>query len=404
MKLTQELTFEKLVYGGYGLAFAGERAYFVLNALPGEKVRAEIIREKKNVSYGRTVEILEASPLRVQAPCPHFMKCGGCHLQSLSPADQLRFKKEMLIETFRRLGKISLEEVETFAGQAWNYRTRAQFKITRESGGAEVGFYAAQSHRLWPIDRCPLLAEKLNRLLEQIRNEKEKFLGPAVTATEFQVRTNHDESEVALDFIGRPPEFDFVRNEQTRLSRGSVNYATSFGVFRIGSNSFFQVNRSLLETLVEVGLYAVSGRKALELYAGVGLFSVALSRKFEKVMAVEENPGAMRDLIQNLERNNCTNVEAHASNVLAVAGWPEERWSEVDFVLFDPPRQGIDKRILESLLTRRIGKCVYVSCDPTSMVRDLKILIAGGYRIEKTILLDFFPQTYHFETVVRLGF
>ncbi|MDD5545005.1 MAG: RsmD family RNA methyltransferase, partial [Acidobacteriia bacterium] len=336
--MTQELTIEKLVYGGYGLAFAGDHTYFILNALPGERIRAEIYREKKHVAYGRTVEILKASPLRVDAPCPHFMKCGGCHLQSLSSSDQLQFKKEMLIETFRRLGKISLEEVECIAGEPWGYRTRAQFKIAREGGAAEVGFYAAQSHRVWPVDRCPLLGDRLNEVLDRIRNEKEKFAMPGANATEFQIRANGAESEVALDFVGQPPEFDFVSNEQIRLSHGFINYSTSFGTFRVGSNSFFQVNRSLLERLVDVAVKGAQGITMLDLYAGVGLFSVAASKKFKTVLAVEGNPSAVRDLVLNVERNGCRNVEVLASDVLAVAQWSEERWSDLDFVLCDPPR------------------------------------------------------------------
>jgi 23S rRNA (uracil1939-C5)-methyltransferase len=397
-----ELTIEKLVYGGYGLAFSGERAYFVLNALPGEKVRAEIIREKKNTSFGKTVEILTPSPLRIEAPCPHFMHCGGCHLQHLDYAQQIRFKEGILRETFRRIGQIVLEDVEVVPSPAWHYRTRAQFKVVRRPDEIEIGFFAAQSHSLWAIDTCPLLVDKLNHVLSSIQTERNRFLQPSVTAEEFRIRTVGDESQWAMDYFGLPPEFDFADDDAFLVPEGNLVYQTRHGRFQVGSNSFFQVNRYLLEELVSKSLKAASGSKALDLFSGVGLFTVPLSRNFERVVAVEENPNAVSDLGENLRTNDCPNVEVRRGSVSSTLLRNGDDWRGVDFVVFDPPRQGVENKVLRQLKEHEVPECVYVSCDPTSMARDLKILCADGYQMTETLLFDFFPQTYHFETVVRL--
>ncbi|MBZ5536199.1 MAG: class I SAM-dependent RNA methyltransferase [Acidobacteriia bacterium] len=397
-----ELTIDKLVHGGYGLAFKGERAYFILNALPGESIRAEIIREKKNTSFGKTVEILHPSPLRIEAPCPHFMHCGGCHLQHLEYTEQLRFKRAILEETFLRIGQIKLADVEVIASPPWHYRTRAQFKVMKRPGNVQVGFFAVQSHRLWAIDQCPLLADRLNELLRGIQAEREGFLKPDITAEEFQVRTSGDESQWAMDFVGQPPEFEFAEESATMVPDGNLNYQTQHGNFRVGSNSFFQVNRFLLEPLVSKSIEGASGSKALDLFSGVGLFTVPLSRDFEQVVAIEENPYAVSDLQENLRANGCANVQVLGSDVSVIHRWGPKDWEDVDFVVFDPPRQGVERGVLGQFVKHQVPACVYVSCDPTSMARDLKILCAGGYQITSTQLFDFFPQTYHFETLIRL--
>ncbi|MBZ5552474.1 MAG: class I SAM-dependent RNA methyltransferase [Acidobacteriia bacterium] len=397
-----ELTIEKLVYGGYGLAFKGERAFFILNALPGEIIRAEIIREKKDTSFGKTVEVVRPSPLRIEAQCPHFMHCGGCHLQHLGYPQQLQFKRAILEETFLRIGQIKLAEVEVVPSPPWNYRTRAQFKVMKRPGNVQIGFFAAQSHRLWAIDQCPLLAGKLNESLRGIQTERDSFSTPNVTAEEFQIRTTGDESQWAMDFVGLPPEFDFAEESPTLVPDGNLTHRTQDGNFRVGSNSFFQVNRFLLESLVSKSIEGAAGAKALDLFSGVGLFTVPLSRKFERVVAIEENPSSVSDLRENLRANGCANVQVLGGDVSVVLRWGPKDWEDVDFVLFDPPRQGVERRVLGQLVEHQVPECVYVSCDPTSMARDLKVLCAGGYQIKGTRLFDFFPQTYHFETVVRL--
>ncbi len=398
-----QLKIEKLVYGGYGLAFRDGRAYFILNALPGEVIRAEILREKKNSSFGKSKEILEPSPLRQEADCPHFMFCGGCHLQHLKYEDQLSFKENILRETFKRLGHIDLDLIEVVRSEPWHYRTRAQFKVVCGERGAEVGFYAAQSHQIRAIDRCPLLAGRLNELLQQVQSEKTKFVDEGVSVQEFQLRTTRDETECAMDIRGHPPEFDFALQRNDLSTSGYLTHATAHGRFRVGSNSFFQVNRFLVDELIQKSLEGSRGKIAVDLFSGVGLFTVPLSFRFEHVIAVEENPSAVSDLHANLRMNEAQGVEVVGEKVSTLLRWHDDKWQSVDFVLMDPPRQGVEKVILERLIRQRVPRCVYVSCDPTSMARDLKLLLAGEYLLDKVQLFDFFPQTYHFETVAHLS-
>jgi 23S rRNA (uracil1939-C5)-methyltransferase len=391
-----EVTVEKLVYGGDGLARLDGRVVFLPFVLPGERVRASAGDEKPGLLRAGAVEVLEAAPERVAAPCPYFGRCGGCHYQHAAYEYQLAAKRAILAEELRRLGKIEPPaEIGVAAGEPWGYRNRAQLHIER----GRLGYREARSHRLCAIDRCPISSPRINEtivaLAAMLRDPRwPRFLRSIEIFTdERQVQLNVLETAqpVARRF------FDWCAERIPGLVTGALDYE---GRFRVSGNSFFQVNRFLPDRLTETALGAEKGDTALDLYAGVGLFSLPLAGRFRQVTAVESGSGAVRDLEFNVERAGLANVRAERQTAEAFL---ESLESAPDMALLDPPRAGLGKQVVRRLAELRPRQVVIVSCDPATLARDLAGLAAAGYRIERLTMVDLFPQTFHLETVVHLG-
>jgi 23S rRNA (uracil1939-C5)-methyltransferase len=385
---------EKLVYGGEGLARLDGRVVFTPFVLPGERIRAEARQEKPGLVRAQAVEVLAPSPERVAAPCPYFSRCGGCHYQHAPYEYQLEAKRAILIEELRRLGKIEPPgEIGIVAGEPWAYRNRAQLHV--ENG--RLGFREARSHRLCAIDHCPISSPAVNDAIRTLVSMQRDGRWPRFVRS-LEVFT--DERQVQLNVLetDRPVArrfFDWAAELIPGMVTGALDYE---GRFRVSSNSFFQVNRFLHDRLAEAALEGLEGETALDLYAGVGLFSMPLARQFRRVMAIESGGGAVRDLQFNAERAGLSNLKSEqrsAEEYLAGCKTP-------DLVVVDPPRAGIGKLVVERLLQVRPKRLVIVACDPSTLARDLSGLVGGGYRIAKMTLVDLFPQTFHMETVVRL--
>ena len=386
---------EKLVYGGEGLARLDGRVVFTPFVLPGERIRAQARQEKPGLVRAQAVEVLAPSPERVVAPCEYFARCGGCHYQHAPYDYQLQTKRGILIEELRRLGKIEPpSEIGIVQGDPWGYRNRAQLHV--EHG--RLGFREARSHRLCAIDHCPISSPAVNDAIRTLVSMQRDGRWPRFVRS-LEVFT--DERQVQLNVLDteRPVArrfFDWAAELIPGMVTGALDYE---GRFRVSSNSFFQVNRFLHDRLAESALEGLEGETALDLYAGVGLFSMPLARQFRSVMAIESGGGAVRDLQFNAERAGLTNLKSEqrsAEEYLAgVSRAPE-------LVVVDPPRAGIGKVVVERLLQVRPKRVVIVACDPSTLARDLSGLVGGGYRIAKMTLVDLFPQTFHMETVVRL--
>jgi 23S rRNA (uracil1939-C5)-methyltransferase len=386
---------EKLVYGGEGLARLDGRVVFTPFVLPGERIRAEARQEKPGLVRAQAVEVLAPSPDRVAAPCEYFARCGGCHYQHAPYDYQLQTKRAILIEELRRLGKIEPPgEIGIVQGDPWGYRNRAQLHV--ENG--RLGFREARSHRLCAIDHCPISSPAVNDAIRTLVSMQRDGRWPRFVRS-LEVFT--DERQVQLNVLDteRPVArrfFDWAAELIPGMVTGALDYE---GRFRVSSNSFFQVNRFLHDRLAESALEGLEGETALDLYAGVGLFSMPLARQFRNVMAIESGGGAVRDLQFNAERAGLANLKSEQRSA-------EDYLSGVsrapDLVVVDPPRAGIGKVVVERLLQVRPRQVVIVACDPSTLARDLSGLLGGGYRIAKMTLVDLFPQTFHMETVVRL--
>jgi 23S rRNA (uracil1939-C5)-methyltransferase len=390
-----EVMVEKLVYGGDGLARLDGRVVFVPFVLPGERIRAEAAREKPGLVYARAVEVLDPAPERVPAPCPYFGRCGGCHYQHAPYEYQLSAKRAILADQLRRVGKIEPpENIGIISAEPWGYRNRVQLHIE----GGRIGYREAASHRLCAIDHCPISSPKVN---EAIRALVSMLPDPRWPRFVRSLEIFTDERQVQLNVVEteRPVGrrfFEWCAETIPGIVEGELDYE---GRFRVSRNSFFQVNRFLPDRLAEVALEGAAGETALDLYAGVGLFSLPLARRFREVTAVESGRGAVRDLQFNAERTGLANLRAEQHTAEAYLVSLDRA---PDFVLLDPPRAGLGKNVVRGLSGLRPPAVAIVSCDPATLARDLSGLVLAGYRIEKMALVDLFPQTFHLETVVSL--
>ena len=390
-----EVTVEKLVYGGDGLARLDGRVVFAPFVLPGERIRARAEQEKPGLVRARMLEVLETVPDRVAAPCPVFGRCGGCHYQHAPYDYQLAAKRSILVEELRRLGKIAAPaEIAVVAGEPFGYRNRVQLAVEE----TRIGYREARSHKLIAVNECPVSSPKINDAIAALNRMAHDPRWPRfvraieVFADERQVQINVLETDrpVARRF------FDWCATEIEGVVEGALDYESRF---RVSSNSFFQVNRFLLDQLVDAALADAAGDTAADLYAGVGLLSIPLARRFREVTAVESGAGAVRDLQFNAQRAGLTNLCALPQSA-------EEHLARLekapDLVVLDPPRAGLGKAVVKRLGELKPRQVVIVACDPATLARDLAGLLAAGYKLDRMAMVDLFPQTYHLETVVAL--
>lgn len=389
---------EKWVYGGESLArLDGGRVVFAPFVLPGETARLNVGEDV----HAELIEVVSPSPERVAPVCPLFARCGGCHYQHAPYEFQLGRKAEILREQLRRVGKIEYSgEIEIVSGPPLGYRNRAQFHVS----DGRIGYLAPRSHTLVPVTAdCPVASPRLNEALAAMR---ERIRDPQFPRFVRSIELFTNETDVQVNIVESDKRvarwfFDWCG------SVDAIEYETAAGTFRVGPRSFFQVNRFLIEKLVGAALGPVSGdesgsasmNSALDLYAGVGLFAVPLAKRFQEVIAVEANSGALRDLEFNAARAGAAVRTEHArvEDFLATAHHPPGAF---DFILADPPRAGLGKAVAQHLARLAPPKITIVSCDPATLARDIAML--KDYEIEKLALVDLFPQTYHLETVAHL--
>ena len=386
---------EKLVYGGDALGRVDGRVVLAPFALPGERIRVRAEQEKPGLIRASILETLEPAPQRVAAACPHFTHCGGCHYQHASYEYQVTAKRGILAEELRRVGKVEPPaEIAAVAGEPWGYRNRVQLHI--EDG--RLGYRQMRSHELCAIGRCPIASPKINEIIEALAGMLRDGRWPRFVRS---LEIFSDERQVQLNVLDadRPVArrfFEWCGEVVPGLVQGVLDYQDRF---RVSRGSFFQVNRFLADRLVETALDGVEGDTALDLYAGVGPFSLALARRFGTVTAVESGSAAARDLEFNAARAGMVNVRVERR---AVEDYLEALEQAPDFVLADPPRAGLGKSTVKRLAELLPPRLTLVACDPATMARDVAGLLAAGYRIEKMTMVDLFPQTYHLETVVEL--
>jgi 23S rRNA (uracil1939-C5)-methyltransferase len=397
-----QVEIEKLVYGGHGLGRVDGRAVLVPFVLPGEQVEVESVRETSSLVHARPVDLSRRSEHRVASDCPVYGECGGCQYQHIAYPQQLEYKRAILRETLARIAKITWEgDIETISGEPWAYRNRTQLRIVKQGRKVGVGFLEAGSRRLIHAAQCPINSPALNRshqaLLEMAHQRRfPQFLHEVeffTNETDVQLNVLDTERPLSKSF------FDWCAEKIPGLAAGEyLDYPSGGDLFQIGSRSFFQVNRFLTGSLAEAALRDAAGSRALDLYAGVGLMTLPLARKFDQVLAVDSSPRAVRGLQCNAER---AGLEVKVVN-LNVEEFLPSCDQAVDFVVADPPRAGLGPRVTAELLRLRAPRLALVSCDPATLARDLAALTSGGYEIARITFVDMFPQTFHIESVVDL--
>ena len=392
-----ELTIEKLVYGGEGLGRVGGQVVLVPYVLPGERVLVEPKSAKGGLVRAALREVIEPAAGRVDPPCPYFGRCGGCHYQHAAYDLQLEAKGSILRETLRRLGKIDAPDEIVVSGEPWGYRNRSQFHVA----GAAIGYLESHSHKLCAISHCPISSPRVNDTLAALLRVTRDSRWPRFLQS-IEVFTN--ETETQLNVVGERPVakrfFEWCAETVPGFTPGALDYPSAGFNYRVSSGSFFQVNRFLIDDLVRTAAPENGGAWALDLYAGVGLFSLPLARRFSRVTSVESGASAVRDLRFNAERAGVA-LEITQSTT---EDFLKRLEAPPDFVLADPPRTGLGRAVAARLAELKPARITIVACDPATLARDLAGLLAAGYGIEKLTMIDLFPQTFHIETVVELMF
>jgi 23S rRNA (uracil1939-C5)-methyltransferase len=423
-----DVRIEKLVYGGEGLAHHEGHTVFAPFVLPDESVSIEPLETRKKFIRGRVAQIKTPSADRAVAPCPYFGLCGGCNYQHIPYELQLRYKAEILRETLARLGRLRWEgPILPHASPPFGYRNRVQWKIgLDETGSREIGYFQAGSQKLCAIRQCPIASPRLNEALGAIVNLLKSGKLP-LELCEIEAFADHNDDRLllnldldgangpaanlnatfraALPFVETTLVHDRRTDHFELFGPGFISYRVGDYTYRIGHLSFFQVNRFLLDELVRTVVGEARGKLALDLFAGVGLFSVPLANRFERLIAVEANAAAARDLESNLQASGAASPNLRQTTVESFL----EHWHErPDLVVLDPPRTGVAARALVRLSKIAPREIIYLSCDPATLARDLAILAGDaqnprGYQISELRLVDIFPQTYHIEALVRLS-
>lgn len=354
--------------------------------LPGERARVKIHEGVR----ADLIEVLQPAAERVAPPCPLFERCGGCHYQHAPYDFQVARKVEILREQLRRVGKIEFDgEIATVTGDPLGYRNRIQLHV--ENG--QLGYIAARSHDLVPVTgECPIASPRLNQAIAMVR---ERLHDPRWPKFAKSIELFSNESQVQINVLESDKAIA-KRFYEWMESVPAIDYPTTFGNFRVSPRSFFQVNRFLIEKLVETTIGDAQGATALDLYAGAGLFAIPLARRFETVTAIEGGSAAVRDLEFNGERAGVKVIVQQER----VEDYVARLETAPEMIIADPPRAGLDKSVTTNFQRLAPRRIVIVSCDPATLARDLAALTK--YRIEKMTLVDLFPQTYHLETVVSL--
>jgi len=436
---------------GDAIARWGNYVVFVPGAIPGEEVEAEVVSVGRKHGRARLIRVLTASPHRVAPPCPHFGACGGCTWQHIAYPEQLKLKERLLASTLElALGDRVAVLPAAGIDPPWQFRDKVHFVVGREAGSKgpkpALGHYAVHSRTFIPVKECRVHSEAGNRLAFKLRDllaengvpaAKDDMPGSGV-ARHILVRTSARTGESQAVLVSTKRDFPALRSIAKAMTEGE-DAASGFhlnihrregnlilgsftrritgherleeevaGVrFRISPSSFFQTSVRAAETLVGLVIGALPSRPdgpVLDLYAGVGFFALPLARRGYRVTAVEENPIAIRDGIESGRRSgirSCRFVEGRVEEQIRSLS----RQESFATVLLDPPREGCSERVLQ-LVARAVRpqRIVYVSCDPRALVRDLRILRAGGFAVEDVRPVDMFPQTAHIEAVAKLRY
>jgi 23S rRNA (uracil1939-C5)-methyltransferase len=429
-----QLRIDKLVYGGEGLARTTEdgassgKTVFVPYVLPAEVVDASIVDAKPGFSRARLERVIEPSASRIEAPCPYFERCGGCHYQHVRYDEQLQLKAEILRETLRRTAKLELDcEIARHASPPFEYRNRTRFHV-RTQPELVIGYFRHGSHELLAVRECPISSPLINRVLRELWEtnvpgviaEIELFADARdqKLLIELYLRAGIDDRGPLLQFAqelgSRIAELHGVvafapvaphkpRNAPPSLrsdllyGQAALEYEAGGFTYRVSAGAFFQTNRYVTEKTIEIVAAEHRGKRALDLYSGVGLFAVPLARQFERVVAVESSPVSAADLRHNVPANVKVSSQSTEAYLTSAAGD-----FKPDLVVVDPPRAGLGSTVCAQISRLSTKEIVYVSCDPATLARDLKQFATDGWAVREMHLIDLFPQTFHIESITVL--
>ena len=403
METLFSLEIQSLVYegGGFGRLPDG-RAAFVPFVMPGERVTARLREEKKGFVLADLVSVDQAHAQRIAPRCPHFGICGGCHYQHIPYELQLEYKKEIFCEQLQRIGGIQTPQVEKIvpSAETWNYRNALQFQV---SNTGKLCYANARDNELFAVQECHLPMPAIQNLWPQLEFEENSYTGRLEMRqnTEGELLMNLEGGEESLPELESEASVSIVslsENDSVVLAgEDHLVMRIKDRPFHVSAASFFQTNFSGADALLNevIGMVRESGcLRLLDVYCGVGLFSAFLAGQVQALAGIEVSPNACRDFAINLDEfDNVSLYEGTAERILPLLDF------KADGVIIDPPRAGLRPEARQALLALHPGTLVYVSCNPATLARDARHFAEGGYHLQKSILVDMFPQTFHVESV-----
>ena len=439
------VTFEDLTHDGAGVAKIDGYPIFVSGALPEEKANIKVIKVKKGYAIGRLIETYKESPYRVDAPCPIYKQCGGCQLQHLSYEGQLVAKRKQVKDVLERIGGLKDVPVHPVLGMSepWRYRNKAQVPIGEREGGLVAGFYQQRSHEIIEMKECLIQQEKNDEVVQTVKAICGKYgvraydeprhkgvlrhimaryglvTGEVMVVLVTKTADIPNKKQIIAEIVEQIPNVkSIVQNvnskktnvifgDETNVLWGEEYIYDSIGdiKFAISARSFYQVNPEQTKVLYGKALeYAeLSGEEnVIDAYCGIGTISLFLAQKAKKVYGVEIVPEAIEDANRNAALNEIDNVEfAVGEAEVVIPNWYKQGIF-ADTLVVDPPRKGCDEALLQTIIEMKPKRVVYVSCNPATLARDLKVLESGGYKTIEVQPVDMFPQTTHCEAVAKI--
>lgn len=436
---------EDLTHDGNGVAKIDGYPLFIKGALPNEKVEIHVLKTLKKYGFAKVVEIIEPSPDRVDAPCIYFDKCGGCQLQHLSYEGQLKWKESMVRNVMKRIGKIDAPVLPVKGMKdPWNYRNKSQIPFSMSETGPIAGFYKSKTHEIVDMERCIIQVSEADAIMANLKKELNDIgLQPYTEETHegmlrhvvirkgrasgevmiVLVTTNRNfpQKDAAIDVIRKlvPNVTSIVQNVNSQKTNvifgnetitlwGQDTIEDTIGDvrFEISARSFYQVNPVQTEVLYKQALdYAqlTGSETVIDAYCGIGTISLFLAQKSKYVMGVEIVEQAIEDAKRNAELNRFENTYFEAGPAEEVIPRWYSEGKTADVLVVDPPRKGCDEALLNTIIEHKPKRVVYVSCNPATLARDLRILEDGGYETKEIQPVDMFPQTTHVECVAWMS-
>lgn len=409
---------EKIIYNGYGLAREDSKTYFIPYVLPQEEVSIKEHLQKKDYIVAYPENIIKPSPYRIEPLCKYFKICGGCDFLHTTYEYQISLKKDILIDQLRRIGKIETDIEKIIPSQnPFNYRNRVQLKFD----GKNLGFYKRDSNEVVDIDNCLITKEDINKIINPLKKFLIKY---SISPHQIQIFSNRknekllkfafsDSSQIANiihDLTLYREEIDekikgvgfYIKEDRVVLLGEDIIFENVKEYkFRVSMDSFFQVNIFQIENLIEEVVEEFKDKnykKVVDFYCGVGTLTIPVGKYVKNALGIESNPEAVKDAKANAKHNKLSNVKFLKAKTDKGLKYGKDFMPNV--VIFDPPRSGLNKKIIfEVSDIKSIEKVVYVSCDPSTLARDLKDFISRGFKLKSVKLLDMFPQTYHIESI-----
>ncbi|WP_158734656.1 23S rRNA (uracil(1939)-C(5))-methyltransferase RlmD [Alteribacillus sp. YIM 98480] len=439
--------FEDLTHDGAGVAKVDGYPLFVPYGIPGEKAEIKVIKTKKNYGFGRLMERIEESEDRTDPPCPIYYECGGCQIQHMTYDAQLRYKQKQVQDAITRIGGLENVTVYPTLGMddPWRYRNKAQVPIgTREDGHLKAGFYQKRSHRIIDMEACIIQQKENDDPVQAVKEMADKYNIKAYDEEKHRGTLRHvvtryakNTDQLMIVLVTNGPDLPHKKNLIEEIREGIPNVASIvqninnkrtnviFGdktnvlwgeeyiydtigdvKFAISARSFYQVNPEQTKVLYDKALEYAELRgdeTVIDAYCGIGTISLFLAQKAKHVYGVEVVPEAVSDAKRNARLNKMDNVDfAVGEAEEVIPWWHKAHGIQPDVIVVDPPRKGCDETLLDTMLSMKPERIVYVSCNPATLARDLKILEKGGYATKEVQPVDMFPQTTHVESVAKV--